>query len=60
MGLWDELQDANWVLGRDNAEWHERAIRAEAQVEILAALIEAALCRDGEHAHQQKGHLHAV
>lgn len=43
MQLWDDLQAANWVSEQDNAEWRDRAIRAEAQAEVLLDVVKTAL-----------------
>lgn len=43
MDMWEELQTANWVSERDNQEWRDRAIRAEAQTEVLLEVVRTAL-----------------
>lgn len=43
MPLWEDLQGVNWVSDRDQATWRDRAIRAEAQTELLTDLVKAAL-----------------
>jgi hypothetical protein len=50
MQLWQDLQGANWVSDRDHAEWRDRAIRAEAQTEVLLDLVKTALHSEVEDA----------
>jgi hypothetical protein len=50
MQLWEDLQGANWISDRDHTEWRDRAIRAEAQTEVLLDLVKTALDSEVESA----------
>jgi hypothetical protein len=62
MELWEDLRAADWLSERDNREWRDRAIRAEAQTEVLLEVVRTAL--DGGEVRrapqQDRGRLHAV
>jgi hypothetical protein len=43
MQLWEDLQAAKQLSEQDSAEWRDRAIRAEAQAEVLVDIVKVAL-----------------